>query len=1273
VNLPFAKLPRAMRPHNAQSFVSGNCRAHGNLANFNQTASNFRARDAHSARMFILIWTVALLLLCPRFAFGLDWRPERDHRFAELAPLTAGKPGFTRLDPAATGIVFTNWLAESRYLTNQIYLNGSGVAAGDVDGDGLCDLYFCGLDGPNVLYRNLGNWKFQDIAESAGVSCANLDASGATFADIDGDGDLDLLVNSVATGTHLFINDGKGRFSSLPPLNLGKGAMSMALADIDGDGDLDLYVANYRTTTVRDHPTTTYRIHREDNGSFTVLFVNGRPATEPDLIGRFTFEPNGKVLEHGEVDALFRNEGSGNFVPVSFTQGNFLDEDGKPLATPPYDWGLSAMFRDINGDGAPDLYVCNDFSSVDRIWINLGHGQFKAMPRLALRNTSMFSMGVDFADLNHDGHDDIFVADMLSRRHQKRHLQVGDLGPTFLPIGQIEDRPQYSKNTLFLNRGDNTYTEIAQFSRVDASEWSWTPIFLDVDLDGHEDLLITTGHELEMMNADVTMRAEAMKKERQMSAAEQRGLRKMFARLDIPNVAFRNRGDLTFEDASAAWGFDAPGVSHGMALADLDNDGDLDVAINNLNGCALIYRNNASAPRLAVRLKGKAPNTQGIGAKIRILGGPVPQSQEVICGGRYLSGDDPMRAFAVGAASNLTIQVTWRNGSTSVVPGVQGNRIYEIKESNAGPALSGPARIDPLFVDASSLLQHTHVEELFDDFARQPLLSRRLSQLGPGVSWHDVNGDGWDDLIIASGRTGKLSAFANDGRGGFKLFREPPITQLVTRDQTTVLALRTEGAKASLFVGSANYEDGLAVGAIVRRYDLATESIHDTLTGQEASTGPLAMGDVDGDGALDLFVGGRVIAGKYPEPADSILFRNVSGKFEVLQRFAKVGLVSGAILSDWDDDGKLDLILACEWGPVRVFRNEGKGEMKEMTQQLGLADFKGLWNGVNVADLNGDGKLEIIAGNWGLNHRYRTSRAHPRKLYYGDLDGNGTTELIESYFDEELGKEVPEQGLRTMAAAIPFVREKTGTFEAYGKAGVQELFGEALKRLPFLEMNTLTSMVFWNRVGKFEAQPLPVEAQWAPAFGISVGDMDGNGTEDLFLSQNFFAVHPETSRLDAGRGLWLRGDGKGGLTSVPGQESGVKIYGEQRGCAIGDYDGDGRVDLAVAQNGAATKLYRNVGAKPGLRVRLKGPGGNPTGVGAKVRLGDGTKLGAIREVHAGSGYWSEDSSVQVMGWSGSEANEIRVSWPGGKSVSSAIPAGAKEIEMDSNGKLSVLR
>ena len=426
-----------------------------------------------------------------------DWQKGEGFLFKELTLSKEGRPGFTSLSTNLTGIHFINRLSKDRYTTNQIYLNGSGVAAGDYDGDGLCDLFFCGLDSENKLYRNLGNWKFEDVSAKARVRGRGIASTGAVFADVNGNGRLDLIINSVGQGTWVLLNAGKDGFRAIRPINPRKGGMSMALADVDGDTDLDLYITNYRTSTIRDEPGTKLK-GRTVNGKPEVVSVNGKSLEAANSVGRFTLKENGKIIENGQADGLFLNDGRGRFTPVSFTGGNFLDESGNPLRQPLYEWGLSAMFRDMNRDGRPDLYVCNDFESPDRIWINQGKGVFREIDRLAIRKSSHFSMGVDFADINRDGLDDFIVADMLSRNHVLRHTQLSNRKPPELQFGRYDDRPQYSYNTVYLNRGNNYYSEIGFHSGLAATEWSWSPVFMDVDLDGFEDFLITTGHPLDM-------------------------------------------------------------------------------------------------------------------------------------------------------------------------------------------------------------------------------------------------------------------------------------------------------------------------------------------------------------------------------------------------------------------------------------------------------------------------------------------------------------------------------------------------------------------------------------------------------------------------------------------------------------------------------------------------------------------------------------------------------------------------------------------------------
>ncbi|HTG43110.1 MAG TPA: VCBS repeat-containing protein [Verrucomicrobiae bacterium] len=1205
----------------------------------------------------LLWWICALALLLSTFSASAE---------TPLVVPEAGSTGFTRLRTDETGVTFTNLIAELRSITNRNLLGGSGVAMGDVDGDGFCDIYFCGLDNPNILYRNLGHWKFKDVTAGSSIACANQDSTGAAFADLDGDGDLDLLVSGLGAGVRIFSNDGKGRFTETTEaagVASTAGSMSLALADIDGDGDLDLYIVNYRPNTLKDIPDAKFRVEYV-SGRPTITQFNGRSTSAPDLTNRFVLADHGDVLELGEPDQLFLNDGVGHFTEVSFTGGRFLDEEGRPLRAPLFDWGLAAIFYDFNRDGAPDLYVCNDLFSPDRVWINDGRGNFRAMAAANIRSTSTFSMGVDFGDVNRDGAPDFFVTDMLSRSHRKNHIQVGEMALARSPIGAINNRPQKSQNTLQLNRGDGTFAEIAWYAGVQASEWSWCPIFLDVDLDGWEDLIVSNGNQYDVQNADVANEIEKLKAAKKLNHQELLGLLQRFPRLSSRKLLFRNNHDLTFEEVGEKWGISGEEISQGMALGDLDNDGDLDLVSNNLLTGAGLYRNNSSAPRVAVRLKGKAPNTAGIGARIMFAGGPVEQSQEMIAGGRYLSSDQAMRVFAAG--TNLEhgeIEVTWRDGSASRVQGVKANQVYEIEQAGSAAGVFASRKTESVtnaptwFEDVSNLLNHSHSDEAFDDLERQPLLPMRLSQLGPGAAWHDLDGDGWEDLLLPSGRGGKFSIYRNNQKGGFTSLHEPFLERIAARDQTTPLAMGP-----LLLVGSANYEDGQTNGGWIRTLDLNRKVAGENLLGPEASVGPMALADVDGDGLLDLFVGGRAIGGKYPSPAVSILFRNEGTRFTAQQRFEKLGLVSGAVFSDLDLDRDVDLILATHWGPVRVFRND-HGAFSEVTADLGLSAWKGLWNGVATGDLDNDGRPDLIVSNWGLNTRWKASPAHPLKLYYGDLDGNGVLDMIEAAYDPEMEKEVPLRILKCVAPALPFVQEKMRTYAAYGSASVREIYGDLLNNMEVLEVTTLSSTVFLNRGNHFEAHPMPAEAQFSPAFGISVGDLDGDGNEDIFLSQNFFSTNPEMPRSDAGRGLVLRGDGQGNLIPVPGQESGIKVYGEQRGCALADYDQDGRWDLLVTQNGAATRLYRNRKGQPGLRLQVRGTSANPAGIGTMLRIPAAQGM-ITREIQAGSGYWSMNGALQVLHPKG----EVEVRLPNGPRV--RIPREMKSVFISPRGEIS---
>ncbi|HEY6107588.1 MAG TPA: CRTAC1 family protein, partial [Gemmatimonadales bacterium] len=517
----------------------------------------------------------------------------------------------------------------------------------------------------------------------------------------------------------------------------------------------------------------------------------------------------------------------------------------------------------------------------------------------------------------------------------------------------------------------------------------------------------------------------------------------------------------------------------------------------------------------------------------------------------------------------------------------------------------------------------------------------------PGVAWDDLNGDGHEDLIVGTGRSGTLAWFRNDGRRlrpAAARFRAAP------GDLTTILGWTDGRGARAVLAGLSTYEaspgDALAASGVVA-YAPTTGAVTPLIPGDSASVGPLAMADVDGDGDLDLFVGGRIIPGGYPLSPSSRLFRNDGGRLvpdsATNGLFAGLGMVSAALFSDIDGNGWPDLLVALEWGTIRIFLNE-QGRLVPGPDLPGLSGLYSRWNGLATGDLDGDGRLDIVATSWGRNIDYHASPADPLYLYSGYFVERGRPGVLLAQQDPRIGGIAPLTTYARLSLAFPGAAQRLRTFGAFADADVNAVLGPLAQGAARLGATTMDHVLFLNRGDHFEARPLPTEAQCATAFYAGVADFDGDGNEDLFLSENFFPTEIAVPRYDAGRSLLLLGDGAGRLNPVPGQRSGLEVYGEQRGAAYADYDGDGRLDLAVSQNGAATRLFHNTGAAPGLRVRLIGPPANPTAIGARMRLRYGEKEGPVREIQAGSGYWSQNGAVQVLGRSG-EPTALWVRWP----------------------------
>ena len=1194
------------------------------------------------------------------FAENLSsWKEIPEGRYAPLSISNTHKNehGFLTHDSNRTGILFSNHLSETTSLTNSVINNGSGLAIGDVNQDGLPDLYLCRLEGPNQLLLNKGNHFFQDFTsrENTSLQCSNQWSTGATFADVDGDHDLDLLVNGIAAGTRLFLNDGKAVFreSHNSGLNTKLSATSLSLADGDGDGDLDLYVCHYRTTTLLDMPGLRLSLAQK-NGQWTVTRINGSTQIPSDWENRFLTAPDGSPKEAGEPDLYYENQGNGRFTRTPITPPTFISS--KP---PPPGWGLAVQFRDINHDGWPDIYVCNDADSPDTLWLNQKNGTFKLATSPTLPRISLSSMGIDFSDINKDGFDDFFVADMLSASHEHIHTQLIQAKPITPQSVALNDTPsQYNQNSLYINRGDHTFTELAWFAGVAASDWSWTPLFLDVDLDGHEDLLISNGFHRDVRDYDASKKIESLKRQQRLSPHQELLLRKEYPPFETPNIAFRNNQNLRFDPYSKNWGFDHIGISQGMAYADMDQDGDQDIIANNLNAPLLYLENKSAAPRIIITLKGAPPNTQAIGSTLTLRGQSISSQRKVIIsGGRYLSGGDTSVTFAAPDPS-MTLEIQWPNRLHSTLDNLRPNRHYHIDQSkinsipNRKRRRSPPQplfyRVNTNFKGKPKFKDSTHLSP-FDRISLPPQES---------VSgWLDLNLDGREDIILGGAKNAPLNFYLNTPQQTFSQVRIPQWSTPLLSHQQSFCAWAEDGTTINLLSGGPTPTKENNFFLTQWNLWLGQPSKDAVLPNLSAPPSSLNMADIDRDGDLDLLVCFAAKDGNFFNPPSPQIYKKNKGKFVFDKALSapleKISLLQACLWSDLNQDSWPDLILAPHLGRIRILMNRN-GRLIDESEVLGKENIIGPWLSLETGDWNGDGLPDIIAGNLGHNHPFQSKTSQELFILHGDWNKDNIIETIEGHQDLETQQLLPLTTLTTFHEKFPWTRQTFSSAASFAKADLKTILEPYWDQFQKLPVQTFSSTLWLQTSTGWQNHPLPKEIQWSPAMSLHNVDLNGDGHQDLFICQNNRGsknlAPPHRTQL----GLCLLGDGTGNLTPLAPREAGIKSYKDQIGAAFADYNLDGRIDLLLSHKDGSSWLYENKAAEPAIKVHLKGPPQNYWAIGATVRLEfEGNKLGPVQELRIHDGKGNLSSPRKILGYKTFPA-AIHVKWPNGKPTRVAI-------------------
>ncbi|MEM6842695.1 MAG: VCBS repeat-containing protein [Bacteroidota bacterium] len=1075
------------------------------------------------------------------------------------------------LPPDQSGIEFENTIVENsriNILNYLYYYNGSGVAIGDINNDGLPDIYFAATVGENKLFLNQGNLKFQDITASAEVKGDFGITTGVSLVDINNDGYLDIYVCKSGDQSEryrtnqLFVNQGNLTFSEqAAEFGLDDASFSNQayFFDMDEDGDLDMYLVN--------HPVDWANINKIMTGEQ---------------------EKDGFYYEYS--DKLYRNNGRDPESSPGFEKFEDITREAGVLNR---SWGLSAAVGDFNGDHRPDIYVANDFLKPDNMYVNQGNNQkgrltFNDQLPQHFRHNSFYSMGSDYADINNDGLNDLYVVDMAMKGHIRSKRNMGSMSTeNFTKIIERGYHYPYSTNTLHLNLGNQHFTEIAQMAGVDKTDWSWAPLLVDLDNDGYKDIFVTNGIYRDIIDNDFLAKRAAYDEDSLNSADN---LLAEIPQTKIKNMVFRNQGDLTFKDMSQSWGISEATNSNGAAYADLDNDGDLDIVINNLNEPSFIYK-NLSADSLAnnfikVKLTGSATNSYAIGATVAIRYSDQQQRLDMMPTRGYLSSVDYTLHFGLGNSQNIdSLIVTWPDEQNTIVKNPTVNQVVNIDYSSADfSVVKASSPPEPILIDVTDLtnLNHKHMETAYDDFQKELLLPHKLSENGPFVSVADVNNDGLEDFFIGGSAGEAASLYLQTQKGKFMSHSASTWeSDRKYEDQKSTFFDADEDGDLDLYVVSGSneftdeimYQDRLYLNDGDGNFQRAIQALP-TIT---ASGSDVDHGDFDGDGDLDLIVGGRVVPGKYPTASRSYLLQNQNGKFEdvteeLASELMNIGMVTDLEFSDIDGDEDLDIVALGEWMPITVFRNQA-GQFERVTPENGLSKTHGWWFSLNSGDIDNDGDIDYIAGNIGQNNKYHPTSERPLHIYYNDFDQNGTGDIVLS--KRENATLYPVRGRECSSQQMPFIAENFPDYKSFAQASLQEIYSEnQIEDALHYEAYEFRSAVLMNDgKGNFTISYLPPMAQISPLMGGELLDLNGDSKLDIVAVGNFFGTETETIRYDAGSGLCLLGDGAGSFSPISLAKSGLYAPGDVKDLAMIQL-ANGSTAVLVANNNEYLQLWK---------------------------------------------------------------------------------------------------